>query len=1246
MTTKPSIGKRLLGAMLAVPMALAGMGIGATTAVAADTVPTNNLIAAYDFTTKPSDGKTVANSAPNATLGAAEVQNSADSLWADDALTLSGGAKTGTGDWVKLPSNLLSGKDAATVQLEVKADSSMLNAFHFLWNIGNDSSDTEYFFATLNCGSSRNPLVGLKSGGTETLVQSSSCVAKADQWLSVTATIDGTAAKLYIDGTQVASGTVPAKLSSVKDQSLNTIGRSPWPDNLFKGAVSNFRVYDAALTADQVAAISTADASIHAGELTGSVLNGIIVPTTVDDPFISLPTANGVTWASSDSSVIATDGTVNQPAKGEAAKTVTLTAAVTVRGQTATKEFTVTVNPTTKTAAEQLKEVAAGYVIPSVVRSGDALPAAVNGTTATVTSTKDVAVEDGKITIDGDEATTGTITVEFSKNGLAGIEPITKAFTVKVLPAAKSATIAAYDRNATGENEANNGDVAYSMHLALQNADGSYTPYNENYGIFFARSPKAQKLNENLDGNDYRSLKDPSLFRMADGTYGVISVRTNRGTATGDSTAKSSVLIATSEDLLTYSEQENSGSIVDLGETNGVNAPYAVYDTASKQYVVGWADDNGVAKYTTFDSLKGSTSKHGSVLYGSVAKSGVLAADGVQGIANFRSGATIAVDEATVKALNTRYGRSENTGTSNLTDITVKKGASIDEVTAQLPKNVDLTYSDGSTGSLPISSWNTEGIDLTKVGDYTVTGTVKQTEYQIPFAEDRADPSVYKWQWTHEADGKEVTETKFLMIASNDIQGDVTWQHGSPHMPFRMADTISGLADEPGNPNALIQSNGYNNKEVSLLKAGDKDSEGNAIMHSFWAPEIHEIDGRLTILFMAGYGNTWSNGKSVYMQLKQDADGHDLDPADPDNWTVPTPIYRNDASLLNGNKQLAATASGGVGMSLDMTYFQDADGRSYYAWQQLGATYIATMDPKDPAHVTSSPVRIVTPEYAWNAAIAEGPNVTLRDGKLYLMFSGSGVGKTYTTGLAVADASGTDLTDPASWTVLNYPIQKSGPFNGEMQLGTGHGMWSEDEDGNQIYVFHAYATKNLGSVNAAGRDMFVRRVHWAADGMPVFDMSSSEELASKTVSVTVKVVDDTVTVDKTDLSKALASAKQLRESDYAAASWKAFAAALASAEKVYADENASQKDVDDATAALNKAQAALVKVDGSDSGDGSSDSTKPGDGSSIDAGATGDKTGNKLGLSKTGAAVLGLSGVAVALAAAGIALTLQRKRQA
>ncbi|GGI14565.1 hypothetical protein GCM10007377_11570 [Galliscardovia ingluviei] len=45
-------------------------------------------------------------------------------------------------------------------------------------------------------------------------------------------------------------------------------------------------------------------------------------------------------------------------------------------------------------------------------------------------------------------------------------------------------------------------------------------------------------------------------------------------------------------------------------------------------------------------------------------------------------------------------------------------------------------------------------------------------------------------------------------------------------------------------------------------------------------------------------------------------------------------------------------------------------------------------------------MRIVTPEYPWNVTIAEGTNVTLHNGKLYLMFSGSGVGITYTTELS------------------------------------------------------------------------------------------------------------------------------------------------------------------------------------------------------------------------------------------------------
>ena len=44
-----------------------------------------------------------------------------------------------------------------------------------------------------------------------------------------------------------------------------------------------------------------------------------------------------------------------------------------------------------------------------------------------------------------------------------------------------------YTREATGREEANNEDIAYSMHLALRSGDDAeWQPLNENYGIFFA----------------------------------------------------------------------------------------------------------------------------------------------------------------------------------------------------------------------------------------------------------------------------------------------------------------------------------------------------------------------------------------------------------------------------------------------------------------------------------------------------------------------------------------------------------------------------------------------------------------------------------------------------------------------------------------------------------------------------------------------------------------------------------------
>ena len=73
-----------------------------------------------------------------------------------------------------------------------------------------------------------------------------------------------------------------------------------------------------------------------------------------------------------------------------------------------------------------------------------------------------------------------------------------------------------------------------------------------------------------------------------------------------------------------------------------------------------------------------------------------------------------------------------------------------------------------------------------------------------------------------------------------------------------------------------------------------------------------------------------------------------------------------------------------------------------------------------------------------------------------------------------------------------------------------------------------------------------------------------------------------IAVDKSNLTQAVEEAKKLNKDDYTEESWAKFAEALANAEAVLADENATQADVDNATKLLQAAKDALVKVVDSD----------------------------------------------------------------
>lgn len=303
-------------------------------------VPDDGLVGAWEFT--QTTGVAVPNLVPGG--GAATVRNGADTQWTGDSLTFTGGAKNSTGNWVELPDDLLAGEQSATITTEVKIDASMKSAYNFLWNIGADGDTTNYFFASVR-DTPRTAITTSSNGGEKNARATANF--EAGRWYSVTSVIDGAAGtiSLYVDG--VLASTTPSTLTpaSITNQSLNTIGRAPWPDPLFKGEVSTFRVWDRALTGTEVASVSDEDAALHADEF-GSVVEGIldgVEPLTLDDDIQVLPTYSGaVTWESSDPALQIRDGAVVADLPETGTTSAELTATATVRGVSATRQVPVT----------------------------------------------------------------------------------------------------------------------------------------------------------------------------------------------------------------------------------------------------------------------------------------------------------------------------------------------------------------------------------------------------------------------------------------------------------------------------------------------------------------------------------------------------------------------------------------------------------------------------------------------------------------------------------------------------------------------------------------------------------------------------------------------------------------------------------------------------------------------------------------------------------------------------------------
>ncbi|WP_417762298.1 LamG-like jellyroll fold domain-containing protein [Shewanella sp.] len=169
--------------------------------------------------------------------------------------------------------------------------------------------------------------------------------AAAGQWTHLAYSVNHGGIRIYVNGEErFNGGNFPDLYTNVTG--TFAIGANLFADAPFNGDIDEVKIYDAALSAEDVKALDIDH--LDSAALLQSAVNQLSLGDTsaiVEDMNLTAsgPYASGVTWVSSNPSLVSNDGVVTRPTMTQGDQQVTLTATITLDGQTATKDFVVTV---------------------------------------------------------------------------------------------------------------------------------------------------------------------------------------------------------------------------------------------------------------------------------------------------------------------------------------------------------------------------------------------------------------------------------------------------------------------------------------------------------------------------------------------------------------------------------------------------------------------------------------------------------------------------------------------------------------------------------------------------------------------------------------------------------------------------------------------------------------------------------------------------------------------------------------
>jgi hypothetical protein len=162
----------------------------------------------------------------------------------------------GTNAFVQLPPDLANQQEI-TIATWVywKGGASSQSAQH-IFDFGN--SEAQYMF--LSQSSSSGLRFAIKNGGTEQVLSTSALPTGA--WSHIAVTLSASGATMYVNGIQAAQSAAITISPLDFKPILNYIGRSQSADPLFYGNIDDFRVYNYALSASEVALLAGVVTSI------------------------------------------------------------------------------------------------------------------------------------------------------------------------------------------------------------------------------------------------------------------------------------------------------------------------------------------------------------------------------------------------------------------------------------------------------------------------------------------------------------------------------------------------------------------------------------------------------------------------------------------------------------------------------------------------------------------------------------------------------------------------------------------------------------------------------------------------------------------------------------------------------------------------------------------------------------------------------------------------------------------------